>query len=120
MFVLLQVYPPEAADHDDQCCYLDVLAVDASKAALESFLADYARRYRAAVAAFDHWDDTAEDWGPQHDHMCAELRVRYDVHGSLVTGTRFKILETQTSRRPADPGPGGMTWPRWPPSDTSA
>jgi len=40
MFVLLQVYPPEAADEDDRTCCLDILAVDSLKAALERFLAD--------------------------------------------------------------------------------
>jgi hypothetical protein len=34
MFVLLQIYPPEAADHGDDCCCLDVIAVGPSEAAL--------------------------------------------------------------------------------------
>jgi hypothetical protein len=52
MFVLLQVYPPEASDSDDRCCCLDVIAVDASEAELERYLAAYKPRYRAACAAF--------------------------------------------------------------------
>jgi hypothetical protein len=100
MFVLLQVYPPEASDYDDRCCCLDVIAVDASKTRLEQYLAEYKRRYRAAVAAFDAWDDMTEDWSYAHDRTCAELLARYDVHGSLIAGTRFKILETQASKRP--------------------
>ena len=38
MFVLLQVSPPEAAGHEDWCCCLDVIAVDASEAALRQYL----------------------------------------------------------------------------------
>jgi hypothetical protein len=102
MFVLLQIYPLEATAEDgsdDNCC-LDVIAVDSSKAALERFLAVYKPRYRAAVAAFEHWDDMTKDWSEEHDRMCEALQNRYDIHGSLVAGTRFKILETQVSNRP--------------------
>jgi len=49
MFVLLQIYPPEASDNDDWCCCLDVITVSLSKVAREP-------RYRAACAAFDTWD----------------------------------------------------------------
>jgi len=40
MFVLLQVYPPEATAEDgsDDCCCLDVIAVAPSEAELERFL----------------------------------------------------------------------------------
>jgi hypothetical protein len=102
MFVLLQVYPPKAAAEDglDNCCCLDVIAVDPSEGRLRQFLAAYARRYRAAVAAFDRWDDTSKDWGPEHDRMCVELAIRYDVHGALISGTRFKIVESRVSDRP--------------------
>jgi len=43
MFVLLQVYPPEvtAEDGSDDCCCLDVIAVNASEVELERFLAGY-------------------------------------------------------------------------------
>jgi hypothetical protein len=54
VFVLLQIYPPEATAEDgsdDNCC-LDVIAVDASEAELERYLAAYKPRYRAACAAF--------------------------------------------------------------------
>ena len=37
MFCLLQLYPPEAADHDERDC-LDVIAVENSLAAVEEFL----------------------------------------------------------------------------------
>jgi hypothetical protein len=53
-FVLLQVYPPEATAEDgsDDCCCLDVIAVNASEAELERFLAGYQFRYAAACRAF--------------------------------------------------------------------
>jgi len=82
MFVLLQVSPPEAAGHEDWCCCLDVIAVDASEAALRQYLAVYEPRYRAAVAAFDLWDaDLAKDWGAEHDRVHDEFLVKYDGHG---------------------------------------
>jgi len=63
MFVLLQVYPPEATAEDgsDDCCCLDVIAVDASEAALRRYSAAYRPRYRAACAAFNNWDDMSKD-----------------------------------------------------------
>jgi hypothetical protein len=102
MFVLLQVYPPEAIPENgaDRCCCLDVIAVDPSEGRLRQFLADYERRYGAAVAAFDRWDDMAKDWGPEHDQMHVELTGRYDVHGALVSGTKFKIVRSRVSDRP--------------------
>jgi len=102
MFVLLQIYPPEAAAEDgsdDNCC-LDVLAVDPSEVALECYLAAYKRRYRAACQAFDAWDDQVGDWGPEHSHTHRQLLDRYQVYGSLITGTRFKILECRDRRAP--------------------
>ena len=98
MFVLLQVYPPEAADHDDQCCCLDVIAVAPTEAELERYLAAYKRRYRAAVQAFDACG-MPEDWGPQHDHECRYLLRRYELYGSLISGTKFKIVECLSSGR---------------------
>jgi len=102
MFVLLQVYPLEATAEDgsdDNCC-LDVIAVESSKARLEQYLAAYESRYRAAVAEFGLWDDMSKDWYDEHDRMCEELLDKYDIHGSLIAGTRFKILESQASSRP--------------------
>jgi hypothetical protein len=102
MFVLLQVYPLEATAEDgsdDNCC-LDVIAVDASEAQLRQFLAVYEPRYRAAIAPFDAWDDMSKDWGEEHDRLDDELRDKYQVYGALDPGTRFEILEAQTSSRP--------------------
>src|SRR5262245_3352904 len=108
MYVLLQVYPAEATAEDgsdDCCCCFDVIAVDPSKAALERFLAAYEPRYRAACAAFDLWDDMSKDWGEEHDRMQAELTGKYDVHGCLIQGTRFKIVDNQ---QPARSGTGSV------------
>jgi len=41
MFVLLQIYPPEAAGDEDEGRCLDVIAVDASEAEWERYLAGY-------------------------------------------------------------------------------
>jgi hypothetical protein len=102
MFVLLQVYPPEAiAEDDDFCCCLDVIAVHSSRTKLEQFLTGYETRYRAAVAAFNLWDDMSkEEWGDEHDAKMDELSDEYQVFGSLIPETRFEILETRTSSRP--------------------
>src|SRR5262249_37780465 len=100
MFVLLQVYPPEVTAEvgwDNCCC---VIAVDASEGRLRQFLTAYERRYQAAVTEFDLWDDMAKDWGPEHDHKRKELASEYAVHGALVPGTRFKIVESRISDRP--------------------
>jgi hypothetical protein len=99
MFALLQIYPGEAAGADDPTP-LDVIAVDASEAALQRYLAAYKPRYRAACQAFDAWDDMSGDWGPQHDCMCVELLRRYQVYGSLISETKFKIVECLSSGRP--------------------
>ena len=70
MFVLLQVYPPEAADHEDSTCCLDVIAVAPSEAELERFLAAYQPWYLAACQEFDAWDaDLSADWTEEHDHF---------------------------------------------------
>jgi len=100
MFVLLQIYPPEAADDDDQCCCLDVIAVAPTEAELERYLAAYKRRYRAAVQAFNAYGMPG-DWGPQHDCVCVELLRRYELYGSLISGTKFKIVECLSSGRPS-------------------
>ena len=83
MFVLLQVYPPEATAEDgsDDCCCLDVIAVAPSEAELERFLAAYEPRYQAACREFDAWDaDLSADWGEAHDRMLEELAAK---HGAL-------------------------------------
>src|SRR5262245_46849043 len=81
-------------DGSDDCCCLDVIAVDASEGRLRQFLAAYEPRYRAAVAAFDLWDaDLAKDWGAEHDRVHDEFLVKYDVHRSLIQGTRFEIRD---------------------------
>jgi len=101
MFVLLQIYSPEAiAEDDDCCCCLDVITVDSSRTRLEQFLAGYETRYRAAVAAFRLWDDMSKEWDDEHDAKSEELRDEYQVFGSLIAETRFEILEAQTSSRP--------------------
>jgi hypothetical protein len=99
MFVLLQVYPPEAAGDEDECCCLDVIAVDASETELERYLAAYRYRYQAACKDFDAWDDMSTDWNAEHDHMCDELQDKYQVYGSLIQGTKFKILECHSGGR---------------------
>jgi len=83
MFVLLQVYPPEATAEDgsDDCCCLDVIAVAPSEAELERFLAAYEPRYQAACREFGAWDaDLSADWGEAHDRMLEELAAK---HGAL-------------------------------------
>ena len=65
----------------------------------EQFLTGYETRYRAAVAAFNLWDDMSkEEWGDEHDAKMDELSDEYQVFGSLIPETRFEILETQTSK----------------------
>jgi|SRR5262245_39381986 len=101
MFVLLQVYPAEASDEDDRCCCLDVLAINASEAELERYLAGYRFRYAAACQDFDAWDNLAEDWRPEDDRKHGELLNRYQVYGSLITGARFEIVECLSGGRPS-------------------
>ncbi|HMF26724.1 MAG TPA: hypothetical protein VKG24_32050 [Pseudolabrys sp.] len=95
MFVLLQIYPPEATAEDgsDDYCCLDVIAVDPSEAKLRGYLASYRFRYAAACEEFDAWDDHTKDWGKEHDRMHHELRQGYSVRGSLIKGTTFKIVK---------------------------
>jgi hypothetical protein len=50
MYVLLQIYPPEASDDDDDPP-LDVIAVNPSEAELKGYLVAYEYRYRAACEA---------------------------------------------------------------------
>src|SRR5262249_9693774 len=100
MFVLLQIYPPEAAGDDDETP-LDVIAVDTSQAELERYLAGYRFRYSAAVEDFDAWDDnTPGDWGEEHDRTDEECRATFRIYGALVRETRFKIVEVAVDRRP--------------------
>ena len=92
MYVLLQLYPPEASSDDDDPP-LDVIAVNPSEAELKGYLAAYEYRYRAACKDFDDWDDMTKDWGEEHNRMHHELRHEYQVHGSLIKGTTFKIVK---------------------------
>jgi hypothetical protein len=70
MYCLLQIYPPEAAGHEDSTCCLDVIAVAPSEAELERFLAAYQPWYLAACQEFDAWDaDLSADWTEEHDHF---------------------------------------------------
>jgi hypothetical protein len=101
MFVLLQIYPPEASDEDDQCCCLDVIAVDSSEAELERYLAAYEYRYRAAVEDFDAWDDVSKDWGAEHDRVHAELLNKYQLYGSLISEAKFKVVQCLSGGRPS-------------------
>jgi len=97
MFVLLQVYPPEAADHEDSTCCLDVIAVAPSEAELEQFLVDYEPRYRAACQEFDAWDaDLSADWTEEHDRMLEHVAAKHGVHGALAPA-RFQILESHVA-----------------------
>lgn len=73
MFCLLQIYPPEAADHGERDC-LDVLAVVRSRVALEEYLEAYEPRYTAACTEFAAWDaDKGAEWTEEHDDMHDEL-----------------------------------------------
>src|SRR5262249_26245610 len=42
------------------------------------------------------WDDK----GDEHDRMHDELLDRYQVYGSLIAGTKFKIVECRSGGRP--------------------
>jgi hypothetical protein len=77
-----------------------VIAVGASEAELERYLAAYEYRFRAACEDFDAWDDKAKDWGAEHDRMHDELLDKYQVYGSLILKTRFKIAECRSSGGP--------------------
>ena len=97
MFCLLQLYPPEAADHDERDC-LDVIAVDGSLDALEAFLEVYEPRYRAASDEFQTWDaDKDVEWTPAHDDKLDELARKYLVHGSIIPDTELRIMEALTA-----------------------
>lgn len=96
MFVLLQLYPPEAADLSKRDC-LDVLAVDGSRVALEAFLEAYEPRYMAACNEFQSWDrDKSKERSEAHDDMLDELAHKYCVRGSLIPDTEFRIVEALT------------------------
>jgi hypothetical protein len=114
MFALLQIYRLEAHGPDDPYP-LDVLVVDSSETALETYLADYRPRYEAAVAEFNAWDsDTSTDWTAEHDVMLDECARKHGVFGSLIEETRFKIVEVLT-----DVGPARTARPR-PPAQSEA
>ena len=92
MYCLLQLYPPEAADDDERDC-LDVIAVNRSHAALERFLETYEPRYKAACDAFQEWDNLDNEWTDAHEVKLEELRVRYDLRGTVIPDTEFSIVE---------------------------
>jgi hypothetical protein len=94
MFVLLQLYPPEATDHDERDC-LDVIAVDGSRAVVEEFLQKYEPRYLAACLEFASWDrDKGADWTIEHERKMEELACKHHVHGALIAETEFRIVES--------------------------
>src|SRR5262249_52522985 len=88
LYVLLQIYPPEAADHEDSCCCLDVIAVDASEAELERYLTAY-EPCTGGGPGIRRWDDLSADWGREHGRMLEEVAVKHGVFGALMEGTRF-------------------------------
>ena len=92
MFVLLQLYPPEAADRVERDC-LDVIAVG-SLVQVEEFLEAYEPRYLAACHEFTEWDKgTSDDWTSEHERKMEELARWHGVCGALIPGTQFRILE---------------------------
>lgn len=94
MFCLLQLYPWEAADHDEHDC-LDVIAVDGSRAVVEEFLQKYEPRYLAACLEFASWDrDKGADWTIEHERKMEELACKHHVHGALIAETEFRIVES--------------------------
>jgi len=100
MFVLLQIYGPEAAGHEDSTCCLDIIAVAPSEAELERFLAGYEPRYQAACREFDVWDaDLSAGWTEEHDRMFEHVAAKHGVFGALVPA-RFEILESRIAGPP--------------------
>jgi hypothetical protein len=93
MYVLLQIYPPEAAgDHDPTP--LDAIAVDGSQGRLEEYLADYQERYRAACVEFAAQDSNPSgDWTSEHDCLAEAIMDQHCVYGALMAETTFKIVE---------------------------
>jgi hypothetical protein len=99
MFVLLQIYPLEAAG-DDDLAPLDAIAVDSSEQRLEDYLAGYQPRYCAACAEFAARDeDEGPDWTSEHDRLSGELAEKHDVYGCLIPETTFEVVEVLAPRR---------------------
>ena len=74
---------------------LDILAVDSSRIALGEFLEAYEPRYHAACVEFETWDrDNGDEWTSEHERKLDELTHRHRVHGAIVSGTTFRILES--------------------------
>ena len=85
MYVLLQIYPLEAAG-DDDFTPLDAIAVDSSQERLEEYLVGYQERYRAACAEFKTRDPNPDgDWTSEHDCLSevlapmAEIKAAYET-----------------------------------------
>jgi len=93
MYVLLQIYPLEAAG-DDDFTPLDAIAVDSSQERLEEYLVGYQERYRAACAEFKTRDPNPDgDWTSEHDGLSEALAAQHAVYGALMAETTFKIVE---------------------------
>jgi len=93
MYVLLQIYPLEAAG-DDDLTPLDAIAVDSSQERLEEYLVGYQERYRAACAEFAARDPNSDgDWTSEHDCLSKALADQHAVYGALMAETTFKIVE---------------------------
>jgi hypothetical protein len=99
MYVLLQIYPLEAAGDDDPTP-LDAVAVDGSEERLEKYLVDYQERYRAACAEFEVRDeDEGPEWTSEHDRLSEELLEKHRVYGCLIPETTFEIVEVRAPVR---------------------
>jgi hypothetical protein len=104
MYVLLQIYPLEAAG-DDDFTPLDANAVDGSQERLEQYLVGYQERYRAACAEFAVRDPNPDgDWTSEHDCLSEAIMSRHAVYGALMVETTFKIVEVLGGRTGARVG----------------
>jgi hypothetical protein len=98
MFVLL-----EAVGDGDETP-LDVVAVAPSEDELGRYLAAYWPRYEAACREFDAWDSgLAKEWGPEHGFVLEDVARKHGVHGSLIEGARFEILESRVTGKLVSP-----------------
>jgi len=88
MYVLLQIYPLEAAG-DDDFTPLDAIAVDSSQERLEEYLVGYQEG-----AEFKTRDPNPDgDWTSEHDGLSEALAAQHAVYGALMAETTFKIVE---------------------------
>ena len=93
MFVLLQIYPLEAAG-DDDLTPLDAIAVHGSQEQLEEYLVGYQARYRAACAEFAARDPNPDgDWTFEHDR-----RLRSSRRSTASTAASFRRRRLRSSR----------------------